>query len=148
MPFLKLCLPKASPLTGVSFMKSLAVVFLVGLMTAGNSRAADTHAATPVLVELFTSEGCSSCPPADALLQRMDAQPLPGAQQFVLSEHVDYCNHDGWKDPYSSSLVTERQSDYVHALGLQTPYTPQVIVDGATDLHLTDEQQMEETLQQ
>ncbi len=148
MLFLKLCLPKANPLAGVSFMKSLAVVFLVGLMTIGSSRAADTHAATPVLVELFTSEGCSSCPPADAWLQRMDAaQPLPGAQLIVLSEHVDYWNHDGWKDPYSSSLVTQRQSDYVRALGLQTPYTPQVIVDGATDLHLTDDQQMEQTFQ-
>ena len=148
MLFLKLCLPKANPLAGVSFMKSLAVVFLVGLMTTGSSRAADTHAATPVLVELFTSEGCSSCPPADAWLQRMDAaQPLPGAELIVLSEHVDYWNHDGWKDPYSSSLVTQRQSDYVRAPGLQTPYTPQVIVDGATDLHLTDDQQMEQTFQ-
>lgn len=149
MRSMKLCPPKDNPFRGMALIKSFAILALVGFLTIGNSHAADTHAATPVLVELFTSEGCSSCPPADEWLQRMDAaQPLPGAQLIVLSEHVDYWNHDGWKDPYSSSLVTQRQSDYVRALGLQTPYTPQVIVDGATDLHLTDDQQTEQTLQQ
>lgn len=148
MRSMKLYPPKNNPLMRMAFIKSLAILALVGFLTTGDSRAADTHATTPVLVELFTSEGCSSCPPADAWLQRMDAaQPLPGAELIVLSEHVDYWNHDGWKDPYSSSLVTERQSDYVRALGLQTPYTPQVIVDGATDLHLTDDQQKEQTFQ-
>ncbi|HEY1801391.1 MAG TPA: DUF1223 domain-containing protein [Terriglobales bacterium] len=148
MRSMKLYPLKNNSLMRMAFIKSLAILALVGFLTTGNSRAADTHAGTPVLVELFTSEGCSSCPPADAWLQRMDAaQPLPGAELIVLSEHVDYWNHDGWKDPYSSSLVTERQSDYVRALGLQTPYTPQVIVDGVTDLHLTDDQQMEQTFQ-
>jgi hypothetical protein len=92
-------------------------------------------AQSPVVVELFTSEGCSSCPPADAVLlklSQMKGSNLPNV--IVLGEHVDYWNSVRWTDRFSSSQFTSRQQDYAQHFGLASPYTPQMVIDGRHQL--------------
>src|SRR4051794_12486359 len=95
-----------------------------------------------VVVELFTSEGCSSCPPADALLRDQQARGLPDADLVLLGEHVDYWNHLGWRDAFSSAQFTARQQDYVAHLRLASAYTPQAVVDGRAELIGSDESEL------
>jgi len=93
---------------------------------------------TPVVVELFTSEGCSSCPPADNLLARLP-RAFPDLDIIPLSEHVDYWNDLGWKDRFSSDLFSARQQDYGRLFRLESVYTPQMVVNGQAQFSGGDE---------
>jgi hypothetical protein len=115
-------------------MSKLGLVFTISALAAIAPLGAqsDNHnGQVPVLLELFTSEGCSDCPPADRLLDALDrTQSVDGAEVIVLSEHVDYWNHLGWRDPYSSAQLSARQSAYASKFRLDSVYTPQLVVDG------------------
>ena len=104
-------------------MRLFACVLIVSALA---SEQPPQPARAPVLIELFTSQGCSSCPPADDLLRRLvQEQPVAGVEVIALSEHVDYWNRLGWKDPFSSSRFTERQEIYTLQFDGNGMYTPQ-----------------------
>src|SRR2546430_9680821 len=96
----------------------------------------------PIVVELFTSEGCSSCPPADALLAELAGRP----DVLALSFHVDYWDRLGWKDPFSSPDATRRQHGYAEPFGISTGYTPQMVVDGRWQAVGSDRSEVEQAL--
>ena len=111
----------------------LAAVGVMALSSQENPKPPVSHD-SPVVVELFTSEGCSSCPPADAFLAKLaDEGPAHSLQIVALEEHVDYWDEQGWRDPFSSHNWTTRQNDYAGVLGNKNPYTPQIVVDGSVE---------------
>jgi len=134
---------KGNRLVGVPTIlrRHAAVVCAVGcalvacVAVAFASPANDETSPVPVVVELFTSEGCSSCPPFDAFLRKVDTiQPIKGVEVIGVEEHVTYWNQDGWVDPYSAMEWTYRQEQYVSKFKDKSPYTPQMIVDGDKEM--------------
>jgi len=124
----------------------LAVLPVLVALFAGFG-GAQTGTRVPVLAELFTSEGCNSCPPADHLLEELlQEQPIDGVQVVVLSEHVTYWDHQGWKDPFGAQQFTARQQQYGLRFNLDSIYTPQLVIDGATEFVGSDRRSIERAL--
>jgi hypothetical protein len=136
----------AWPLLVVSLL-SVGALDKAGSQPAPSQATAADASREPVIVELFTSEGCSSCPPAEALLRRLETdQPIEGAEVIALEEHVDYWNHDGWTDSYSAAEWTVRQQEYVARFKGDGPYTPQMIVDGQRQFTGSNERDAREAI--
>jgi hypothetical protein len=109
-------------------------------LSLSGGRQTPAPAPVSVVLELFTSEGCSSCPPADQLLSKLSqGQPVAGVQIIPLGMHVTYWDQLGWKDPASLPMATERQEDYGRVFGSDRVYTPQAVIDGAEELIGSDE---------
>src|SRR4051812_35134880 len=116
-------------------MSRLAVLVVAIAMAGGSVARQPAAARVPVVLELFTSEGCSSCPPADALLSSLTSeQPIAGVQIIPLGMHVTYWDQLGWKDPASLKSATDRQQQYGARWGEDRIYTPQAVIDGRQEL--------------
>jgi hypothetical protein len=118
----------------------MILAFLViSLAPAWNAGAQSRSDRVPVLAELFTSEGCSSCPPADRILELLAQEPpVGGIDVIIMSEHVTYWDHQGWRDPFGSSTFTSRQQTYGEWFKLESVFTPQLVIDGASQIVGTD----------
>jgi hypothetical protein len=131
------------------FFALASAAVLIGAQMGGQPAAPQPGAAAvPVVVELFTSEGCSSCPAADAILRELEtSQSLAGVEIIALGQHVDYWNRLGWKDPFSAPEFTERQREYASSFGTGS-YTPQAVVNGRYEFVGSRRQELAETVRQ
>jgi len=128
---------------------AVAVAVSLALLAGGHVRAQAPADAgrVPVLAELFTSEGCSSCPPADRILEMLATeQPVDGVYVIGLSEHVTYWDHQGWRDPFGSRSLTQRQTAYGAHFNLESIFTPQLVIDGTTQIVGSDTSQLQRVL--
>ena len=129
------------------FLFPLLLAFVHLPAAAPHTIAASNPPRGPVLVELFTSEGCSSCPPADALLRKINGTRTADGRLVVgISEHVTYWNHLGWRDPYSLDNVTDRQQRYAQRFRIDGPYTPQMVVNGEFQFTGSDDDALKDAL--
>jgi hypothetical protein len=124
----------------VSIVTVAAIGFGFFRKAVAFSQTTGTAYGAPVVLELFTSEGCSSCPPADALISELGSSTK---SVIPLAYHVDYWNHLGWADPFSSRQWSERQSDYARAMNLDGEYTPQMVIGGGWQCGGSDEGSIE-----
>jgi hypothetical protein len=127
--------------------RAVGLSLIVLLSASGLTRAQLTADRVPVIAELFTSEGCSSCPPADGLLEvLLQEQPIKGVYVIPLSEHVTYWDNQGWKDPFSAQQYTVRQQQYGLRFNIESIYTPQLVIDGTHEFVGSDKRAIERAL--
>ncbi|MHC0445456.1 DUF1223 domain-containing protein [Flavobacterium sp. 3-218] len=113
-------------------IKKITALLVLFLLTGNSIFSQNSDKKGFALLELYTSEGCSSCPPADELLGKIQNE-YRDKNVYVLAYHVDYWDKQGWKDIFSNASYTQRQYDYAQFLGKEPIYTPQVIINGKTD---------------
>lgn len=134
---------------GKPFLFLLMVFLIIVAFSAEQSHERKVAPGSFAVVELYTSQGCSSCPPADRLLSKIIAEAAQtGKRIYPLSFHVDYWNRLGWKDPFSQAIFSERQRNYAAALKLNGVYTPQMVVNGQAEFVGSNEKELQYALRQ
>jgi|SRR6185295_11023278 len=132
-PFLKNHAMSNKILLALPILAGLCALAVLSRSGDAAPQSAGGPAGGPIVLELFTSQGCSSCPPADRLLTRLARDPALAGRVIPLSFHVDYWDYIGWQDPFASPRWSERQRDYARTFRSNRIYTPQLVVDGRTE---------------